>query len=138
MIISRTPFRVSFFGGGTDFSQYYEEHGGATLCSTINKYCYISVHELSPLYRHNLKVAYSRTENVDRIQDIQHPLVREVLLSMDFTKGVEISHVSDVPGRTGLGSSSSFTVGLLHALHAFRNERVTAEDLAREAIHVER
>ena len=138
MIISRTPFRVSFFGGGTDYPYFYEEHGGATLLTTINQYCYISIHQLSPFFKHRFRASYAKTESVLKPEDFQHPLVRECLLHLDIQDGLEISHVSDLPGRTGMGTSSSFTVGLLNALHIFRGDRVTAEDLAREAIHVER
>ncbi|HMP72655.1 MAG TPA: kinase [Kiritimatiellia bacterium] len=138
MIISRTPFRVSFFGGGTDFPSYYEQHGGVTLLTSINKYCYISLHALSPFFKHRFRASYARTESVLTPEEFEHPLVRECLLYHRPETGLEISHVSDLPGRTGLGSSSAFTVGLLHALHGFHGRRVTAEDLAREAIHIER
>jgi D-glycero-alpha-D-manno-heptose-7-phosphate kinase len=138
MIISRTPFRISFFGGGTDFPDYYREHGGRVLATTIDKYAYLSVHRLSPFFTHNFRASYAQTESVLHPQEFQHPLIRECLLHLGVQEGVEIAHVSDLPGRTGLGTSSSFTVGLLHALHAFRGEAVAAAQLAREAIVVER
>jgi D-glycero-alpha-D-manno-heptose-7-phosphate kinase len=138
MIIARTPFRISFFGGGTDFPEYYTQHGGAVLATTIDQYCYLSIHKLSPFFKHRFRASYAQTESVLKPEDFQHPLVRECLLHLGVQEGVEISHVADLPGRTGLGTSSSFTVGLLNALHIWRGERVTAEDLAREAIHVER
>ena len=138
MIISRTPFRVSFFGGGTDFPEFYEEHGGSVLLTTIDKYCYISLHALSPFFKHKFRASYAKTESVIEPSEFQHPLIRETLLLLNVKQGLEISHVADLPGRTGLGSSSSFTVGLLHALHAFHGRRTTAEDLAREAIIIER
>lgn len=138
MIISRTPFRISFFGGGTDFPEFYTEHGGAVLLTTINQFCYLSIHALSPFFKHRFRASYARTETVLTPAEFTHPLIRESLLQLAVKDGVEISHVADLPGRTGLGSSSSFTVGLLHALHAFMGQRVTAEDLAREAIVVER
>jgi D-glycero-alpha-D-manno-heptose-7-phosphate kinase len=138
MIISRTPFRISFFGGGTDFPAFYEEHGGAVLLTTINKYCYISLHALSPFFKHKFRASYAKTESVIEPSEFEHPLIRETLLQLNVKQGLEISHVADLPGRTGLGSSSSFTVGLLHALHVFHGQRVTAEDLAREAILIER
>lgn len=138
MIISRTPFRVSFFGGGTDFPSFYEKHGGVTLLTSIDRYCYISLHKLSPFFKHRYRASYAKTESVLTPEEFEHPLVRECLLHHRPPTGLEISHVSDLPGRTGLGSSSAFTVGLLHALHGFFGERVTAEDLAREAIHIER
>lgn len=138
MIISRTPFRISFFGGGTDFPEYFRQHGGAVLVTTIDQFCYLSIHSLSPFFRHRFRASYAKTESVVSPQEFEHPLVRECLLHLDIREGLEISHVADLPGRTGLGTSSSFTVGLLNALHAFRGDRTTAEDLAREAIDVER
>jgi len=138
MIISQTPFRISFFGGGTDFPEYYREHGGSVIASAIDKYCYISLHSLGPFFKYRIKASYSRTESVDRPEEIAHPLIRESLLLLNAHESLEIGHIADLPGRTGIGSSSSFTVGLLHALHSMRGEIVTAEDLAREAIVVER
>lgn len=138
MIISRTPFRISFFGGGTDFPEFYSRHGGATLLTTVNKYCYLSIHALSPFFQHRFRASYARTEAVLDPKEFQHPLIRECVLHLKTRQGLEISHVSDLPGRTGLGTSSSFTVGLLNALHTMAGDRVTAEDLAREAIIVER
>ena len=138
MIISRTPFRISFFGGGTDFPEFYEKHNGAVLTTTIDQYCYLSIHHLSQFFKHHFRASYARTESVLKPEEFQHPLIRECLLHLGVQDGLEISHVADLPGRTGLGTSSSFTVGLLNALHEFRGDRVTAEDLAREAIHVER
>ncbi len=138
MIISRTPFRISFFGGGTDFPEFYEQHGGAVLATTINKSCYLSIHSLSPFFKYRYRASYSKTELVQDPAEFAHPLIRECLLHMQPKGGLEIAHVSDLPGRTGLGTSSSFTVGLLHALHARAGRRVTPEDLAREAIVVER
>lgn len=138
MIIARTPFRISFFGGGTDFPDFFRQHGGAVLSGTINKYCYISVHHLTPFFKHRFRASYSRTESVLKPEEFQHPLIREALLMLNQQDGVEISHVADLPGQTGLGSSSAFTVGLLNALYAFRDQRTTPEELARRAIEVER
>lgn len=138
MIISRTPFRISFFGGGTDFPEFFRQHGGATLLTTIDKYCYLSLHRLTPFFRYRFRASYARTELVQDPSQFQHPLIRECLLYLGIREGLEVAHVADLPGRTGLGTSSAFTVGLLHALHAFLGHRVTAEDLAREAIHIER
>lgn len=138
MIISKTPFRISFLGGGTDYPGYFEQHGGCTLSTTIDQYCYLAVHRLSPLYKHNFSASYSKTENVLNPADFEHPLIRETLLHMDIREGIEIDHIADLPGRTGLGSSSSFTVGLLNVLYAFNRISASAEDLAREAIHIER
>ncbi|GAB2182054.1 GHMP kinase [Denitratisoma sp. agr-D3] len=137
MIIVRTPFRISFFGGGTDYPAWYRAHGGAVLATTINKYCYISCRYLPPFFDHKHRIVYSRIENVRDISEIEHPAVRGVL---DYTKmehGLEIHHDGDLPARSGLGSSSSFTVGLLHAIATLRGQYVGSEFLAREAIHVE-
>jgi D-glycero-alpha-D-manno-heptose-7-phosphate kinase len=138
MIISRTPFRVSFFGGGTDFPDYYREHGGAVLSTTIDKYCYLLTHRLSPFFKYRFRANYAKAESVKHPSEFRHPLVRECLLHLKVRDGIEIAHVADLPGRTGLGTSSSFTVGLLNALHTFLGHKVTPEDLAREAIHIER
>lgn len=138
MIIAQTPFRISFFGGATDFPDYYREHGGAALLTTIDQYAYLSLHRLSPFFRHKFRASYAQTESVMKAEEFKHPLIRECLLYLRVNEGLEIAHVSDLPGRTGLGTSSSFTVGLLHALHEFRGDEVNAEELAREAIIVER
>jgi D-glycero-alpha-D-manno-heptose-7-phosphate kinase len=137
MIISRTPFRISFFGGGTDYPEWYREHGGAVLATTIDKYCYISVRELPPFFDHKFRVVYSIVENVREIREIQHPAVRGVLEWLKVAKGLEIHHDGDLPARSGLGSSSAFTVGLLNAVHALEGRYVSKDALAREAIHVE-
>lgn len=137
MIICRTPFRMSFFGGGTDYPVWYREHGGAVLATTINKYCYISCRYLPPFFDHKSKIAYSKVETVNSNDDIEHLAVRGTLRYMKVTEGVEIHHDGDLPARTGLGSSSSFTVGLLHALYALRQTMPTKNQLARESIHIE-
>jgi D-glycero-alpha-D-manno-heptose-7-phosphate kinase len=137
MIISRTPFRVSFFGGGTDYPSWSREHGGAVLATAINKYCYISVRELPPFFDHKFRVVYSIVENVKEIGEINHPAVRAVLQWLQIEKGLEIHHDGDLPARSGLGSSSAFTVGLLGAIHALRGKHMSKEALASEAIHVE-
>jgi D-glycero-alpha-D-manno-heptose-7-phosphate kinase len=137
MIISQTPLRVSFFGGGTDYPEYYRRHGGATLAATINKYTTITVHRITQLVDHSLRVHYSRVEAVRAVDEIDHPSARECLRFIGVDSGIEIHYVADLPARTGLGSSSSSTVGLLHALHAFAGRMVTREQLAREAVHVE-
>ncbi len=138
MIISRTPFRVSFFGGGTDYPAHFVDHGGAVLATTIDKHCYITCRYLPPFFRHKSRIAYSKIELVGDLEQIEHPAVREVLRFMRITEGVEIHHDADLPARTGLGSSSSFTVGLLHALYALRQSMPTKNQLAREAIRIER
>lgn len=137
MIICRTPFRVSLFGGGTDFPAWYLSHGGSVLGTTINKYCYLTVRSLPPFFEHRHRVVYSRIELVKEISEIQHPSVRAVMGEMGMEHGLEIHHDGDLPARSGLGSSSSFTVGLLNVLHAFRGEMVSAKELAREAIRIE-
>jgi len=137
MIISRTPFRVSFFGGGTDYNGWFQEHNGAVLATTIDKYCYISCRYLPPFFEHQSRIIYSIIETVKSLDDIQHPSVREVLRFLNIHEGVEIHHDGDLPARTGLGSSSSFTVGLLNGLYALKGQMVTKERLACEAILVE-
>lgn len=137
MIISRTPFRMSFFGGGTDYPVWYREHGGATLAAAIDKYCYLSCRYLPPFFDHRSRILYSKVEMVRDNRDIEHPSVRACLQDMRISEGVEIHHDGDLPARTGLGSSSSFTVGLLHALHAMKGVMPTAMRLAQQAIRVE-
>lgn len=137
MIISRTPYRVSFFGGGTDYPAWYREHGGAVLATTIDKYCYISLRDLPPFFDHRYRVVYSMVENVQTIEEIKHPAVREVLAWLNVNRGVEIHHDGDLPARSGVGSSSAFTVGLLSAVHALEGRHTAKETLAKEAIHVE-
>ena len=137
MIISRTPFRVSFFGGGTDYPKWFEEHKGAVLATTINKYCYITCRYLPPFFDHKSRIIYSKMEHVQGVKDINHPAVREVLKFLKINEGVEIHHDGDLPASTGLGSSSSFTVGLLNSLYALKGVMTTKERLAKEAIYVE-
>ncbi|MCM3878990.1 MAG: hypothetical protein ND807_02670 [Vicinamibacterales bacterium] len=137
MIISRTPFRISFFGGGTDYPEWYAHHGGAVLATTIDKYCYLSVRELPPFFDHKFRVVYSLVENVSEIREIQHPAVRGVLEWMKVERGLEIHHDGDLPARSGLGSSSAFTVGLINSVHALQGHHVSKDALASSAIHVE-
>lgn len=137
MIISRTPFRISFVGGGTDISAFYKREPGAVISTTIDKYVYITVNPNKGLHPFRYRIAYSITENVNSVEEIQHPIVREALKLLDFDEPLEITNVADLPARAGLGSSSSFAVALLHALHALRGEYVTNEQLAREAYHIE-
>lgn len=138
MIITQTPVRTSFLGGGTDYPEHFSRYGGATLGASIDKYIYITVTPLTQFFDHRIRVSYSKTELCKTVDEIQHPAVRECLRFMGIDGGIEIAVVSDLPARTGLGSSSSFTVGLLHALHAFKGELVSQEQLAAEAVHVER
>jgi D-glycero-alpha-D-manno-heptose-7-phosphate kinase len=137
MIISRTPFRISFFGGGTDYPVWFREHGGAVLATTIDKYCYISCRYLPPFFDHKTRIAYSRIEETKSNSDIEHPAVRGVLEYLHVDDGLEIHHDGDLPARTGLGSSSAFTVGLLHSLYALRHRMPSKVELARVAIHIE-
>ena len=138
MIISRTPFRISFFGGGTDYPVWYEENGGAVLATSIDKYCYISCRYLPPFFEHKTRLVYSKIENIKDHGEIQHPAVRAILRDMGIEDGLEIHHDGDLPARTGIGSSSSFTVGLLHCLFALKRVMPSKMQLAREAIRVER
>lgn len=137
MIVTRTPFRVSFFGGGTDYPPWFRENGGAVLATTIDKYCYISCRHLPQFFEHKHRIVYSVIENVREIDEIKHPAVREVLRWAGVEKGLEIHHDGDLPARSGLGSSSSFTVGLINALAALDGRIVSKEQLASDAIHVE-
>ncbi|WHZ21642.1 MAG: D-glycero-alpha-D-manno-heptose 7-phosphate kinase [Nitrospira sp.] len=137
MIISRTPFRISFFGGGTDYPVWFREHGGAVLATTIDKYCYITCRRLPPFFEHKTRIAYSRIEHVSHHDEIEHPAVRGVLTYLNISDGLEIHHDGDLPARTGLGSSSSFTVGLLHTLYALQHIMPSKAQLTQAAIHVE-
>ena len=137
MIITRTPFRVSFFGGGTDYPTWVSEHGGAVLSTTIDKYCYISCRRLPPFFEHKHRIVYSKIESVKSVDEIEHPSVRACLNWMKPTSGLEIHHDGDLPAKSGLGSSSSFTVGLLHALKGLAGGRYSDEHLAQEAIYIE-
>ncbi len=137
MIISRTPFRISFFGGGTDYPAWYMRNGGSVLATTIDKYCYISCRYLPGFFNHKYRIVYSRIENVKVIKDIEHPAVRAVLDWMSETTGLEIHHDGDLPARSGLGSSSAFTVGLINALMAQKGQQISKDELALQALHVE-
>ena len=137
MIISRTPYRISFFGGGTDYPAWYRKHGGAVLATTIDKYCYLSCRHLPPFFEHKIRVVYSKIESCQAIDEIGHPAVREVLRYVNIDRGVEIHHDGDLPARSGMGTSSSFTVGLLHALYALKGYMPSKQQLATESIHIE-
>ena len=137
MIISRTPFRISFFGGGTDYPGWYTKHGGAVLATTINKYCYLTCRYLPPFFEHRIRVVYSKMESCDTPEEIEHPAVREVLRYLNIDRGIEIHHDGDLPARSGTGSSSSFTVGLLHALYALKGQMPSKRQLAMESIYIE-
>lgn len=137
MIITRTPYRVSFMGGGSDYRRYYERFGGQVLTSTIDKYCYISLRHMPPFLGTKYRVFWSESEAVDRIEDIRHAGVRGCLQYLGIEDGIEVNHAGDLPARSGLGSSSAFTVGMLYALHVLRGESCSRFDLANEAIAVE-
>jgi D-glycero-alpha-D-manno-heptose-7-phosphate kinase len=137
MIITRTPLRISFFGGGTDYPVWYREHGGAVLSTTIDKCCYITCRHLPPFFEYHSRVSYSKVENVVSNHSIEHPSVRACLQFLEFNEGLEIHHVADLPARTGLGTSSAFTVGLLLGLYALKNQMRDKHALAADAIHVE-
>tara|TARA_B100000315_G_C14570813_1_gene585382 strand:- start:1269 stop:2276 length:1008 start_codon:yes stop_codon:yes gene_type:complete len=137
MIISKTPFRVSLFGGGTDYPDWYLKNGGAVIGTTIDKYCYLSVRYLPPFFEHKHRVVWSNIELVNEVSDIEHPTVRAILEEMGADTGLEITYNADLPARSGLGSSSSFSVGLLNALNALKGRMSSKQDLADEAIRIE-
>ena len=135
MIISKTPLRISFVGGGSDIESFYLKSGGAVISTTIDKYVYITVNKK---FDQHIRVSYSKTEEVARVEEIEHKLVREILKFHKIPGGVEITSIADIPSRgTGMGSSSSFSVGLLHCLYAYKNKYVSAERLARESSYIE-
>lgn len=137
MIIARTPFRISFLGGGTDYPSWYRQHGGTVLATTIDKYCYITCRYLPPFHEHRFSVVYSKMELCNAVDEIKHPAVREVLRFLNVNRGIEIHTDADLPGRSGMGSSSAFTVGLLHAIHALQGRMIGKHQLVRDSIHLE-
>ncbi len=137
MLITRTPFRISFFGGGTDYYDYFSEHGGCVLSTTIDKYCYLSMRQLPPFFEHRNQFTYSKIERFDNAEDVQHPLVRAALKYMP-TDRIQIAYDADLPACSGIGSSSAFAVGLLQSLHALKNEYPDRMTLAKEAVYLER
>src|ERR1700693_3557303 len=137
MIITSTPLRILFVGGGPDYPVWYREHGGSVLSTTINKFCYITCRPLPPFFEYHSRISYSKVENVTTNEAIQHPSVRACLQFLGIDQGVEIHHVADLPARTGLGTSSAFTVGLLLGLYALKSQMRDKRTLAAEAIHVE-
>lgn len=137
MIITRTPLRISFFGGGTDYPIWYREHGGSVISTTIDKYCYLNCRWLPPFFEYHSRILYSQTENVQKNSAINHPSVRGCLHYLGIEEGVEIHHIADLPARTGLGTSSAFTVGLLLGLYALKNQMRDKQALSADAIYVE-
>ena len=137
MILCRTPFRISFFGGGTDYPAWYLKNGGSVLSTSINKYCYITLRYLPPFFEHKIRLVYSKIEHCQSYEEIQHPAVRETLRFLNFDRGIEIHHDGDLPARSGMGSSSSFTVGFLHSCYALQGIMASKKQLAMESIHIE-
>jgi D-glycero-alpha-D-manno-heptose-7-phosphate kinase len=137
VIITKTPYRISFFGGGTDHPAWFKENGGKVLATTFDKYCYISVRPLPPFFDHKYRIVYSQIENINDIKDIKHPAVKEVLKYYNYVNGLEVHHDGDLPARSGLGSSSSFTVGMLNAMNALKGVYSSPHELASTAIHIE-
>lgn len=135
MIITRTPFRISFVGGGSDMETFYSRHQGAVLSTSINKYMYISSHRF--FFPNQIRIKYSQTETVNSVDELKHPILKETLRMLDIPGGTEISSIADIPAGTGMGSSSAFTVGLLHNLYAVKRMYVSHEQLAREACQIE-
>lgn len=137
MIYTKTPFRMSFFGGGTDIPEYFEEHGGAVLSTTFDKYCYVSVRHLPGFFEYRNQLTYSKIERVQSADEFEHPMVRGAMKHLNM-RDLYIGYDADLPARSGLGSSSSFAVGLLNAFHALKGHYASKEQLAKEAIYVER
>lgn len=137
MIITKTPYRISFFGGGTDYPAWFKKHNGKVLATSFDKYCYISLRKLPPFFDHKYRIVYSVIESINKVDEINHPSVREVLRYFNSKDGLEIHHDGDLPARSGLGSSSSFTIGLLHAMNALTGKNSSALSLAKDAIHIE-
>ena len=137
MIITQTPYRISLFGGGTDYPDWYLRNGGQVLSTTIDKYVYISCRYLPPFFEHKLRLAYSEVETCNHADELKHPAAREVLKHLGLVNGLEIHYDGDLPSRSGMGSSSAFSVGLLKALYCLKNQKIGREQLANEAIYVE-
>ncbi len=137
MITTRTPFRMSFLGGGTDFPAYFNEYGGCVLSATFNKYSYVTVRKLPALFDYKNQFTYSKIERFNSPDELSHPLVREALKYMDIDR-IQIAYDADLPARSGIGSSSSFAVGLLNELHLMKDEKLSKMELAKEAIYLER
>ena len=137
MIITKTPFRMSFFGGGTDIENYFKEHGGAVISTTFDKYCYVNVRHLPRFFDYSTELSYSKTERVTSVDDIQHPAIREAMKMLDMHE-IRLTYEADLPARSGLGTSSSFAVGMLNAFYALKGKYADKKKLADEAIYLER
>ena len=137
MVISKTPYRLSLFGGGTDFYEWYKDNPTLVIVSAMDYYCYISIKKQFNFFEYKSRVSYSKTEFVNENTDIKHPSVRECLRYFQFENGLDIQHVGELPAQSGIGSSSSFTVGFLNAMHALKHQKVSKKQLANEAIYVE-
>lgn len=137
MIITKTPFRMSFFGGGTDMKEYFMENGGAVLSTTFDKYCYVNVRHLPRFFDYTTELSYSKTERVTHIEDIKHPAIRNAMEMLDMHE-IRLTYEADLPARSGLGTSSSFAVGMLNAFYALKGKYAGKKRLADEAIYLER
>ncbi len=137
MIITKTPYRISFFGGGSDYPQWYQNNGGVVLSTTINKYIYISCRFLPNYFKHNYRIVWSKIENVKKINEIDHNAVRGILNYLKIKQGLEIHYDGDLPARSGMGSSSCFVVGLLKALYKIKNINISKSELSKKSIYIE-
>lgn len=137
MIITKTPFRMSFFGGGTDMEEYFQKNGGAVLSTTFDKYCYVNVRHLPRFFDYSTELSYSKTERVTKVNDIEHPAIREAMKMLDMHE-IRLTYEADLPARSGLGTSSSFAVGMLNAFYALKGKYADKKKLADEAIYLER
>lgn len=137
MVITKTPFRISFFGGGSDYPDYYLKYGGKVLGTTIDKYAYLNIRKLPPFFDYKYRVVYSKIEAVKNIDEIQHPSVKHILKYLNVKDGISINYDGDIPARSGMGSSSAFSVGLLNGLYALKGRILTKEELAKKVIYIE-
>jgi len=137
MIITKTPFRMSFFGGGTDMPDFFNKHGGAVLSTTFDKYCYVNVRHLPRFFDYSTELSYAKIERVTDIDDIVHPLIRNAMKQLDMRE-IRLTYEADLPARSGLGTSSSFAVGMLNAFHSLKGKYASKKDLADQAIYLER
>ena len=137
MIITKTPFRMSFFGGGTDMESFFREYGGAVLSTTFDKYCYVNVRHLPPFFSYATELSYAKTERVNSLEEIEHPAIRNAMKMLDMHH-IRLTYEADLPARSGLGTSSSFAVGMLNAFYALKGQYASKEKLAKEAIYLER